>query len=243
MSNTMIRDQLVRTICSARMIQTPWAYAYLPKMLTDDALGGLYDTFGNLPVKRSEETRRAKSYRFATARLDPSDDWLPNEEWRWLTGFFHSASYRQAIEQLTGVDLSGSVATVDVWEYGIGDWLAPHVDKQDKLVTQILYLTQSWSEGDGGRLLILENEDASSVARVLRPTLGASAILVRSATSWHAVEPPAPTLPRRRSVTATFWTTGLNGGPAAPNGGQRAQVGIESNTRLVGDLGAREKMQ
>ncbi|MGB3437644.1 MAG: Gfo/Idh/MocA family oxidoreductase [Actinophytocola sp.] len=68
---------------------------------------------------------------------------------------------------------------------------------------------------DGGRLLVLRSASARDVRHALPPLLGSSAVLVRSATSWHAAEPPGPRSPVRRSVTATFWR---GAGPAPRTG-------------------------
>jgi Rps23 Pro-64 3,4-dihydroxylase Tpa1-like proline 4-hydroxylase len=122
-----------------------------------------------------------------------------------LAEVLSSPDYRRAVAALTGTPLDGADLTLDVWEYRSGDWLAPHVDKPEKLVTHIFYFTERWAIGDGGRLLILSSSDASDVARALAPRIGCSTLLVRSETSWHAVEQPVPGAAHRRSVTATFW--------------------------------------
>jgi hypothetical protein len=45
------------------------------------------------------------------------------------------SDYRGRMAELTGMPLDDAAFTLDVWEYRTGDWLAPHVDKADKLVT------------------------------------------------------------------------------------------------------------
>jgi Rps23 Pro-64 3,4-dihydroxylase Tpa1-like proline 4-hydroxylase len=172
--------------------------------------------FGRLDMSFFEQPGPAKSYRLRTTELTAHRAQALGGDWGLLRDALAGPAYREHISRLTGVSLEDSTFTLDLWEYRTGDWLAPHVDKPEKLVTQIFYLAEDWRPGDGGRLLVLATDDPASVVRTLPPRLGSSAILVRSDTSWHAVEAPGPRSPARRSVTATFWR---RGGPA-PRAGQ-----------------------
>ncbi|MFC4856081.1 2OG-Fe(II) oxygenase family protein [Actinophytocola glycyrrhizae] len=200
-----LHDQLPAVVRAATMTTTPWAYAYLPETLPAGVAPGLARTFDRFALTRCEQTDQDKCYRFGTAALDEGDVALPTEVWQSFVDALSGAAYRDAMSELTGVPLAGTRRTLSVWEYDTGDWLAPHVDKEDKLVTQIFYLTESWRDGDAGRLLVLATADPSSAVAALPPRLGASAILVRSDSSWHAVEKPAVSGTKRRSLTVTFW--------------------------------------
>jgi Rps23 Pro-64 3,4-dihydroxylase Tpa1-like proline 4-hydroxylase len=105
---------------------------------------------------------------------------------------------------MTGLDLTGHDLGLDLWEYEPGDWLSPHVDKPEKLVTQLLYLTEGWRPEHGGYLRVLRDAAPGSVDRLLAPALGSSTVLVQSGSSWHAVDSPRPGSPARRSLTITF---------------------------------------
>jgi hypothetical protein len=198
-------DQLPAVVRAATMATTPWAHAYLPETLPADVAARLARSFDRFALTRCEQTDQDKSYRFGTAGLSEPGVALPSEEWRSLVDVLSGTAYRDAMSELTGLPLAGARRTLSVWEYDTGDWLAPHVDKADKIVTQIFYLTEDWRDGDAGRLLVLETADPSSTVAALPPRLGASAILVRSDTSWHAVESPAAPGTKRRSLTVTFW--------------------------------------
>jgi Rps23 Pro-64 3,4-dihydroxylase Tpa1-like proline 4-hydroxylase len=115
------------------------------------------------------------------------------------------SDYRGRMAELTGMPLDDAAFTLDVWEYRTGDWRAPHVDKADKLVTQIFYFTGRWTDEDGGRLLILRTNDALEPVHALPPVLGSSAILLRFETSWHAVQEAPGAAGASGSITATFW--------------------------------------
>ncbi|MGW1059895.1 2OG-Fe(II) oxygenase family protein [Micromonospora rubida] len=206
MSTTSVHDHLIDTLRAATLAADPWPHAYLPAALPEDLALRLSRSFDGFAMQSCEETTREKTYRFRTTRLDGADaDSLPDAGWAALVDLLTGPTYRDMIAELTGVALADCELTLSVWEYQTGDWLAAHVDKPAKLVTQIFYLTETWHDGDGGRLLILDSADAVTPARALPPALGSSSVLVRSDRSWHAVEAPGPNSACRRSITATFW--------------------------------------
>lgn len=129
--------------------------------------------------------------------------------WRSLSDDLLSARYRKAIETLSGRDLSGLPIEVNLFHYGPGAWMGPHVDLQAKVVTHVLYFNDAWDEADGGYLTILRSSDASDVAVRVLPLVGNSALLVRSEKSWHAVARVREGCPRpRRAMTVTFYQAG-----------------------------------
>ncbi|MES2935528.1 MAG: 2OG-Fe(II) oxygenase [Pseudomonadota bacterium] len=143
-----------------------------------------------------------------------------SDVWRRLAHDFLSSEYRQAMSCLTSMDLSGAPLEVNVFHYGPGANLGPHLDLPDKVVTHVLYFNENWNRLDGGCLTILHSADPASIAAEIAPAVGNSAVLVRSDKSWHAVSPViAACQSSRRSLTATFyrpaaqssmWPTGDN---------------------------------
>lgn len=212
-----LADHLLDRLDTASLQTDPWSHAYLPDALPVAAAGELGGSFTGSGLTEFEETGRSKSYRFRTAEVfGPTTAGPPRPgPLTTMIDVLTSPGYRDRISRLIGLDLAQRAVTIDLWEYHAGDWLAPHVDKPDKIVTQIFYLTESWTPDDGGRLLILRSPSEQDVHHALPPRLGSSAVLVRSSASWHAVEPPGPQSPVRRSVTATFWR---GAGPAARTG-------------------------
>ena len=59
--------------------------------------------------------------------------------------------------RLTGCDLATVPMEVNVFHYGPGAWLGPHVDLEDKIVTHVLYFNTEWNAADGGCLSILRS--------------------------------------------------------------------------------------
>ncbi len=129
--------------------------------------------------------------------------------WLELAHDLLSAEYRTAMSLLTGRDLTEAPIEVNVFHYGPGSSLGPHLDLPDKLVTHVLYFNRTWNPANGGCLTILRSQDPNDVAARILPLVGNSSVLVRSDRSWHAVQPVAPGGHKsRRSVTVTFYRTG-----------------------------------
>ena len=120
-----------------------------------------------------------------------------------------SASDREAMSRLTGMDLRELPLEINVFHYGRSAWLGPHVDLQDKLVTHVLYFNDAWEERDGGCLTVLRSPDMNDAERVILPLIGNSVVLVRSQDSWHAVSRVRDDCHvSRRSMAITFYRPG-----------------------------------
>lgn len=139
----------------------------------------------------------------------PSGAGTLNPVWRQLAADLLSPAYRAAVTKLTGVDVAAAPMEVNVFHYGPGAWLGPHVDLKDKIVSHIFYFNESWNVADGGCLTILGSSDRADTVRVIAPVVGGSVVLVRSARSWHAVSRVAEGCRRsRRSMVVTFYNLG-----------------------------------
>lgn len=129
--------------------------------------------------------------------------------WQQLTQDLLSREYREAMSQLTGLDLLTMPIEVNVFNCGQGARLGPHIDLKDKIVTHILYFNADWKIEDGGCLAILRSQDISDVEFTIPPIIGNSSIVVRSQQSWHAVTAVANNCCNsRRSMTVTFYHPG-----------------------------------
>jgi Rps23 Pro-64 3,4-dihydroxylase Tpa1-like proline 4-hydroxylase len=195
--------QFSERVRSARLITTPWSFSYLEEALPLDLATRLSRLFGELDLVASERQEGQKTYRFLTATFDATSR-VSDAQCMNLLDFLRGDEYRNLMSDLTGLALEDCSCTLSVWEYQGGDWLSPHVDKPDKIVTQIFYLTERWKDDDGGRLLILTDSNPQSVVHALPPRLGSSAVIVRSEDSWHAVEQVPPGAAPRKSLTVTF---------------------------------------
>jgi len=129
--------------------------------------------------------------------------------WQELARDLLSPEYRTAMSLLTGRDLTTVAIEANVFHFGAGACLGPHLDLPAKLVTHVLYFNSTWNASDGGCLSILRSNDPADVAAEILPLVGNSSVLVRSDRSWHAVSRVVEGSRRsRRSVTVTFYSPG-----------------------------------
>lgn len=129
--------------------------------------------------------------------------------WRKLARDLLSPAYRAAMSLVSGCDLSDALLEVNLFHYPPGGVLGPHPDLADKIATHVLFFNREWNDRDGGCLNILRSANPLDIVGIISPVVGASAILVRSENSWHAVSPVVKTCSRsRRSLTATFYHPG-----------------------------------
>ena len=129
--------------------------------------------------------------------------------WLSLARDLLSPAYRIAMSLLTARDLTIVPMEVNVFHYDAGGLQGPHPDLSEKIVTHVLYFNRTWDPKCGGALHILRSSDPADIAAEVEPIVGNSAVLVRSAKSWHAVSRVADLCREsRRSVTVTFYNHG-----------------------------------
>lgn len=129
--------------------------------------------------------------------------------WRQLAEDLLSPAYRAAIARLSGRDLDSLAMEANIFHYGPGAWLGPHVDLKEKVVTHVFYFNETWNIEDGGCLTVLRSSNMKDEAASVAPVVGSSVLLVRSEKSWHAVSPVAEGCTRsRRSMAVTFYSPG-----------------------------------
>jgi SM-20-related protein len=120
-----------------------------------------------------------------------------------------SDNYRNAMTNLTGVDLMSLPMEVNLFHYGPGALLGPHCDLPEKIVTHIFYFNEHWHPECGGQLAILNSADSKDTKALVPPIIGNSAAFIRSNNSWHEVTKVSSQTPQsRRSVTVTFYQKG-----------------------------------
>ncbi len=200
------------TLRRGRLHETPFRWAKGDGLLDEEAVQLLASSLPEEGFRQDERRHGDKPYRLRARVLTargapgPATEDVLSPAWVTFVQSLLAPSYREAVSDLTGVDLDASPLEITAWRYDADCWLAPHVDKEDKLLTHVLYLTPSWERGWGGTLLILNSADIDDVADTVEPLAGRSVVIVRSPRSWHAVSPvtAAAGSAARLSVTATF---------------------------------------
>lgn len=142
------------------------------------------------------------------------------EPWRCFAEELLDPAYRRAVSAACGVALDDALLEVTIWRWGADAHLGVHPDIPRKILSQVFYFNERWNPAWGGCLRILRSEDPADVVAELPPDLGSASLLVRSESSWHAVERVRRGTSERLSVIATwqhagttspFWTVGDDG--------------------------------
>ncbi|MFN0108633.1 MAG: 2OG-Fe(II) oxygenase [Blastocatellia bacterium] len=193
----------------------PYRWAMIDSLFSRSDAGELVATYPHDQFKTVAGYDGEKGYEYESRALihmgsaETANPQNLSSVWRQLASDLVSPAYRQAMSTLTGIDLTTVAIEVNVFHYGAGSWLGPHVDLKDKIVTHVLYFNDEWNAEDGGCLTILRSSEMSDVAAVIQPVIGNSAVLVRSEKSWHAVSRVVEGCHRsRRSMTVTFYHPG-----------------------------------
>lgn len=156
-----------------------------------------------------------KSYRYEVRALIHMGAAVPafaeglDPAWQQLAADLLSPAYRSAMASCTGCDLANALLEVNVFHFGAGAWMGPHVDLKDKIVTHVLYFNADWNREEGGCLSILRSRNPADIYATIEPKVGNSAVIVRSNQSWHSVANISQNCrSSRRSVTVTFYHPG-----------------------------------
>jgi hypothetical protein len=193
----------------------PFAWAAIDGLYSPENAAALASTYPSDHFKTLSGNDGEKAYLYeARALLGLGADTVSFPEelsgaWLELAHDLLSPEYRAAMSRLTGYDLASVPVEANVYHYGPGACLGPHLDLPIKRVTHVLYFNDAWDTRDGGCLAILRSKNPDDVAAVIPPLVGTSAVLVRSDGSWHSVQRVVRSCRRsRRCVTITFYSPG-----------------------------------
>jgi hypothetical protein len=162
------------------------------------------DGFSLVSSASTEKPYRMEARVISTPESPPALDGLP-ELWCDFLSELSSPAYRRAIGELASLQLEERGLEITLWRYDAHCFLAPHPDKETKLVSHIFYMTPHWEPAWGGCFRALRGPCVDDVAERVTPVLGTSVVLQRSDRSWHAVEEvSAVGVPPRHSVQVIF---------------------------------------
>jgi lipopolysaccharide transport system ATP-binding protein len=126
--------------------------------------------------------------------------------WRELGEDLLTTAYRDALGALIGHPLTDARMEASIWRWDADAQLGPHRDMEEKIVTQVFYLSREWDRAWGGCLRILRSRSHADVAAELPPVGGTASVLVRSGSSWHSVSPVLGFAREpRRSIIVTWF--------------------------------------
>lgn len=200
---TQIKQQAMQT--------EPYRWAFLNGLFSTADAAPLAITFPRDRFKTVTGFDGEKSYRYRSRSLvhmgatSPTHPESLSPAWQQLAADLLSPKYRLAVERISGLTLTQSPMEVNVFHYGPGSWLGPHLDLKAKMMTHVLYFNENWHHKDGGNLAILRSSDPADIVAEVLPVVGNSALLVRSDRSWHTVSRVAEDChTSRRSMNVIF---------------------------------------
>lgn len=198
-------------IGSTRLATTPFPWYAIDNVFEDHSIADQLrrefpiQNFTHIASQRSD---KSYSMRGRVASIEDELDFSPL--WRTFMTTLRSELYWDAIRKIMGNcanelfnrELSQEIS---LWRYSFGDGLAPHLDKEEKVITQIFYFCEpEWSASSGGCLEILAEPVAGKRIALIEPKLGHAVTLVRTERSWHSVTPQNRKDTERLSVQVVF---------------------------------------
>jgi len=193
----------------------PYEWAFIDSLFDPQDAAALAASFPHDNFKTVTGYDGEKGYAYEARSLIGMGEDVPSHveylspAWKRLADALLSPAYRTAMTRLVGRELDSMLMDANVFHYGPGAWLGPHVDLKEKVMTHVLYFNETWDVDDGGCLTILESSDVSSEVFQVPPVVGNSVVVVRSGKSWHSVSPVVKGCQRsRRSLTVGFHRPG-----------------------------------
>jgi len=89
-----------------------------------------------------------------------------------------------------GLDLRDKPRMITVRKWSAGNDGRIHNDGEAKIATSLLYLNETWPQGDGGRLRVLRSKGSfDNTAAEVPPVYGTFFAFARTEDSWHGHKP------------------------------------------------------
>lgn len=101
-----------------------------------------------------------------------------------------------------GLELRDKPRMITVRKWSAGNDGRIHNDGEAKICTSLIYLNETWPEGDAGRLRVLRDKNSfESTAAEVPPVFGTFFAFARTENSWHGHKP----FTGERRVIQTTW--------------------------------------
>ncbi|MDQ2935460.1 MAG: 2OG-Fe(II) oxygenase [Chloroflexota bacterium] len=194
--------------------QIPYEWALVEDAFDRERAPALIDTFPTRDFWQIAGHDGEKSYTYDARPLvicgaDRPVNLSPfADPWQEVVDDLLSPNYREALSTAIGRPLDDALMEANVWRWPNEAHLGPHLDMEQKIVTQVFYLNAGWNPWWGGCLRILKSKDEHDLASEIPPRLGNASILVRSDRSWHTVSPVSAAPVPRRSLIVTWFQPG-----------------------------------
>lgn len=187
----------------------PWAWFVSDDVLASEFIKNLSDTFPEDKLTLTERKIGSdKSYLCKQAKIYSSfdnntlDDSSLDACWSRLLKIVKSEAYRNNVEELLEINLSGAWVEVIINQYYENCFMSMHTDREPKLVTQLIYLSGIPDSRLGGEFFI--HNSNGKVINAIEPLPGRSLIFKRTKNSYHSVNKMHENF-KRNSIQIVFW--------------------------------------
>ncbi|KAA8672721.1 hypothetical protein EKN38_08005 [Enterobacter sp. WCHEn045836] len=173
----------------------PWEWGIIHGLVSHNWIKKIADEVKLLNFQQVASNRSDKNYSMGLIALQQQQvkSYALNELIRELT----SDKYLIKLELFTNSKLRGREVEMNIWRYSITDHLSPHVDKDYKHLTQLIYLNESWEAGYGGSLNILGSSSEDDIFEEILPVYNLSPLIKNCKNAWHSVSPVSLCAPSR----------------------------------------------
>lgn len=133
-----------------------------------------------------------KTYSFLVCSLVKEGKRTLNElpyPWEEFVRRVSGPEYEQLMRDLFDLRDVELYIDIEIFKYLESDWIGPHTDRADRLVTHLFYLNEAWDDDAGGILHLLTAPCIEAVAFSIVPIAPTSIAFARSNRSWHYVSP------------------------------------------------------
>lgn len=169
----------------------PFPWYEVPNALNVNERKALIDSYPQTEFTCCENNEGDKPYKMylRQAYHSNNNDQLHtfSDPWQAFLAQLVSIEYRHQLETELNLDLSHCDIELNLWKYKHGCYLAPHLDKDNKFLTQLFYFNESWDPSWGGALRLLNSDKLDDVGVELFPDTTSSVVFQQSHLSWHAV--------------------------------------------------------
>ena len=184
----------LRALSSALVSHDKFSWALFSNVIKTEVMQELSPCYPSEGYTRSE--RRVgpkKHYAFNLLKLvehniySPPSNIIIDPKWKILADNLMSNEYADILGETLKINLKNALINIGFYRFDTMDWVAPHIDNEDKLVTQIFYFNSLWSNAWGGQFKLLKNQNPLSEFFAVPPLASFSVAIARSDCAWHMV--------------------------------------------------------
>lgn len=184
-----------KSILNVERAEQPFPFYKYKNLIDPIAMAKLLSEYPSWGFQSVSKNNIDKSYSFSINNLIIEDKLTEAYDnlspiWKTFIDSLANPDYKVLIGQSIGRDILNKKISIAFYQFNDSNWVSPHLDKKNKLFTQLFYFNDQWSEEWGGQLKLLkypdkENNDFLSIL----PNNSHSILLPRTDAAWHMVNP------------------------------------------------------